>query len=120
MIAIFNPAETAVYGNEIGEWGRKIAELYMVWYTFFVVANVFVLGWVCCKGVQNKEALRPLAALCILLSLLTLGSTAMVGYTLHSVAAAPFGALIAFAAVANAIGLLGVIYAWFRVPAYLA
>jgi F0F1-type ATP synthase membrane subunit a len=112
LIASFNPAEAVVSGNEVGEWARKIAELYMTWYTFFVVANVVVLGWICGKGVQSKEALRPLALLCVLLSLLTLGSTAMVGYTLHSVVAAPFGTLIVFAAVANAVGLVGVMYAW--------
>jgi hypothetical protein len=96
---------------DIGAWGRSIAALYMVWYTFFVTANVVVLGWLCVREVDRRRLL-PVVGLSVLLSLLTLGSTAMVGYVLHDVAPKPFGTLIVFAAVANALGLFGVIWAW--------
>jgi hypothetical protein len=84
-------------------------------YTAFVVANVVVLGWICGRDVKNGAGLRSVRVLCLLLSVLTLGSTAMVGWTLHAVAPEPFGTLIAFAAVANGVGLLGVMWAWLRV-----
>jgi hypothetical protein len=32
---IFDPAAMACCGYETGEWGRTIATLYMIWYTFF-------------------------------------------------------------------------------------
>jgi hypothetical protein len=52
----------------------------------------------------------------MLLSVLTLGSTVMVGYTLHAVVTAESRTLIVFAAVANGTGLVGVMWAWVRWP----
>jgi hypothetical protein len=89
--------------------------VYMAWYTAFVVANVVVLGWVCGREARDDAAFRSVGWLCVLLSVLTLGSTAMVGWTLHAVAPEPFGLLIAFAAVANGVGLVGVKWAWWKV-----
>jgi uncharacterized membrane protein YjjB (DUF3815 family) len=101
----------AMSGRAVGAWGRTIATLYMGWYTVFVVANVLVLGWVCRRDAKDSAALRNVSSLCVLL---TLGSTAMVGYTLRAVAPEPFGTLIVFAAVANGVGLLGVMWAWWK------
>jgi len=105
----------AMSGRAVGAWGRTIATLYMGWYTAFVVANVLVLGWVCGRDAKDNAALRNVGWLCVLLSVLTLGSTVTVGYTLHAVAPEPFGTLIVFAAAANGVGLLGVIWAWWKV-----
>jgi hypothetical protein len=105
----------AMGGRAVGAWGRTIATLYMVWYTVFVVANVVVLGWISGRDAKDGTALRSVGVLCVLLSVLTLGSTTMVGWTLHAVAPEPFGTLIVFAAVANVVGLLGVMWAWMRV-----
>lgn len=105
----------AMSGRVVGAWGRTIASLYMGWYTVFVVANVLVLGWLSGRDAKHGAMLRHLGWLCVLLSVLTLGSTGMVGYTLHAVAPEPFGTLIVFAAVANGLGLLGVVWAWWKV-----
>jgi len=105
----------AMSGRAVGAWGRTIATLYMGWYTAFVVANVVVMGWICGRDAKDGAALRSVGVMCLLLSLLTLGSTAMVGWTLHAVAPEPFGTLIVFAAVANGVGLLGVMWGWLRV-----
>lgn len=43
--AIALTAQSAAEIQEIGEWGRKITEVYMNWYTFFVTANLLVMGW---------------------------------------------------------------------------
>jgi hypothetical protein len=104
----------AMSGRAVGAWGRTIATLYMSWYTVFVVANVLVLGWLSGGNAKGAEALRNVGWLCVLLSVLTLGSTAMVGYTLHAVAPEPFAMLIVFAATANGLGLVGVLWAWWR------
>ena len=96
--------ETASQTGDAGAWGRTIAALYMAWYTAFVVANVLVLRWGSGGDAKDGAALRSVSGLCVLLSLLTLGSTAMVGYTLHAVAPEPFGTLIVFAATANGMG----------------
>src|SRR3954471_14677293 len=104
----------AMTGRAVGAWGRTIATLYMGWYTVFVVANVLVLGWLSGGSSKSGAALRSVGGLCVLLCLLTLGSTAMVGYTLHAVAPEPFGMLIAFAAAANGLGLVGVMWAWWK------
>jgi hypothetical protein len=106
--------EPAAVG-EVGDWGRAIATLYMAWYTVFMAANVLALGWMTGRDVKDNAALRSAGVLCMLLSLLTLGSTVTVGYTLQAVAPQPFVLLIVFAAGANVLGLFGVIWAWWRV-----
>ena len=107
---VFDSVEMS--GRGVQEWGRTIAALYIAWYTAFVVANILALAWIAGKDKIGTSTLRSLGVLCIALSLLTLGSTAMVGYTLHAVAPWPFGTLIVFAAIANGLGLLVVMWAW--------
>jgi hypothetical protein len=87
----------------------------MAWYTVFMAANVLALGWMTGREVKDNSALRSAGVLNMLLSLLTLGSTVTVGYTLQMIAPDPFRLLIVFAAVANVFGLFGVVWAWWRV-----
>jgi hypothetical protein len=56
------------------------------------------------------EGGRRVARRCMLPSALTLGSTVLVGYTLHAVVTAESRTLIVFAAVANGTGLVGVMW----------
>jgi hypothetical protein len=107
---VFDPTE--ISGRGVQAWGRSIASLYIAWYTTFVVANIIALAWIAATDKLERVALRSLGMLCVMLSLLTLGSTAMVGYTLNAVAPRPFGTLIVFAAIANSLGLVAVIWAW--------
>jgi hypothetical protein len=109
-----DPVTSANVG-EVGDWGRMIAALYMTWYTVFMAANVLALGWMTGRDVKDNSALRSAGGLSMLLSVLTLGSTVTVGYALQQVAPDPFGLLIVFAAGANAVGLLGVVWAWWKV-----
>jgi hypothetical protein len=51
-------AAMMVGGSEDGEWARKIAELYMNWYTFFVTANILMLGWFYSKEAKNHKAAK--------------------------------------------------------------
>src|SRR5262249_46575159 len=109
----FDPVEMT-YGAEVGAWGRMIALLYMLWYTLFVVGNVVVLGWLGGREAGARGGARVLGGLCILVSVLTLGATLVVGYSLHAVVVAEFRMLIALCATANGLGLLGVIWAWLQ------
>jgi hypothetical protein len=108
-------AVAAASAEEVGEWGRAVATLYMAWYTVFMAANVLALGWMTGREVRDNAALRSAGVLSMLLALLTLGSTVTVGYTLQLVAPQPFVLLIVFAAGANVFGLFGVVWAWWRV-----
>jgi hypothetical protein len=97
-----------------GEWGRKIIEVYMTWYTFFVTTNFAAMGYLFTKDFRNLEArgIRLFAGLFILLNLLGCGSTIMVGRSTGRVAPPEFGQLIHWAAVANTIGLLANVACW--------
>ncbi len=99
-----------------GEWGRKIIEVYMTWYTFFVTTNFASMGYLFTKDFRNLETrgIRFFAALFILLNLLGVGSTVMVGQSTGRVGVAPaeFSSLIHWAALANTIGLLANVACW--------
>ena len=101
--------------QEIGEWGRKIIEVYMQWYNFFVTANLLIIGWFVSKDVkaQGRASLVPIARLFQILNLLGATSTGFVGfYVARDVQR--YGALIHWAALSNALGLLGIAYVWGR------
>jgi hypothetical protein len=72
--------QTAAEIQEIGEWGRKITEVYMQWYTFFVTANLLVMGWFFSKDVRNHKPLLPVSILFLSLNILGAASTWLVGY----------------------------------------
>ena len=66
--------------QEIGEWGRKISEVYMQWYTFFVTANLLIMGWFHSKEIkaERRHAIIPGARLfqfCNLLGAVSTGTT---------------------------------------------
>jgi hypothetical protein len=95
--------------QETGEWAKKIAELYMNWYTFFVTANLLALGWF-----YSKDARRPPQMICFVFAMLNVcgaGSSLIVGYYISG-EAGKFYALVVWSTVINALGLLGISAIW--------
>lgn len=100
--------------NDVAEWGRKIIEVYMTWYTFFMTSNVVIMGWFAGKDSKDFDP-RPLTAvsrLFILLNLFGIVSTAMVARYVGQQAPDVFKPLIFWAGVANIGGLLGNVFIW--------
>ena len=97
-----------------GEWARKIVEVYMTWYTFFVTTNFAVMGYLFTKDAQHydRRGVRLLAALFIIFNLLGVGSTSMVGIVAAKAAPEDFKCLIHWAAIANTSGLAGNVSLW--------
>jgi hypothetical protein len=98
--------------QEIGEWGRKITEVYMNWYTFFVTANLLVMGWFFSKDVKNHKPLLPVSALFLSLNILGAFSTGLVGWYMASEVPPHFRGLVGWAAAVTAAALLGVGSIW--------
>jgi hypothetical protein len=102
--------------KELGEWSRKIVEVYMQWYTYFLTSNLLVMSWFYSKenGGADTRNLVLIARLFQCLDFLGTVSTVMVGYYV-SRAVPDFSRLIVWAASANACGLLGIAYVWQRI-----
>lgn len=101
--------------KEVGEWSRKIIEVYMGWYTFFGSSNVLALGWIFGTKIDNsvKPMLRPISFLFCTLNALGTMSTLFVGFAV-SRNAGEYSSLIKFAALANSVALLGFAFVWVR------
>ena len=105
--------------TETGEWGRKVIEVYMTWYTFFASSNVLALGWIFGTEISPdvKPMLRPICFLFTGLNVLGAISTAMVGISVGQLVkadgqAAILHGLIIWAAIANGIALIGFAFVW--------
>lgn len=100
--------------SDLGEWGRKIIEIYMTWYTFFVTANLVIMGW--CFGKESRSHdRRPLifiAGLFSFLNLMGAVSTMRVGWSVAPIAPARFQNLIGWSACINASALVGTALVW--------
>ncbi len=100
--------------NELGEWGRKIIEIYMTWYTFFFTANLVIMGW--CFGKESRSHdRRPLifiAGLFSFLNLMGAVSTMRVGWSVAPVAPKQFQNLIVWSAWINTSALVGTAVVW--------
>jgi hypothetical protein len=105
---------TAIEINELSEWGRKIIEIYMSWYTFFFTANLVIMGW--CFGKESRsQDRRPLifiAGLFSFLNLMGAVSTLKVGWSVAPVAPRQFQELIGWSARINASALVGTAIVW--------
>jgi hypothetical protein len=99
--------------KEVGEWSRKIIEVYMTWYTFFASSNVLAMGWIFGSEVppDMKPMLRPICVLFAILNLLGVVSTGMVasatGFRIPE-----FEGLIHWAGWANGLALGGFAIVW--------
>jgi hypothetical protein len=96
-----------------GEWARKIAELYMNWYTFFVTANVLLLGWFYSKDAKDYKPPRQVGFIFLMLNVFGAASSNIVGFFLYR-EAGKFAFLMLWAGVVNSLGLLGIAYLWFH------
>lgn len=92
--------------DEAAEWGRKIIEVYMTWYTFFMTSNVAIMGWFASKDSRdyNIKAVAAVAILFIFLNLLGTISTWIVAHSADKPAPHPFKNLIHWAGYANICG----------------
>ncbi|WP_263377233.1 hypothetical protein [Granulicella aggregans] len=100
-------------GNEVGEWARKIIEVYMTWYTFFASSNVLAMGWI--FGSEIDQSVRPmLKPICILFAILNVLGAISTGVVGSSVGPQipEFKKLIYWAAGANGFALLGFVVVW--------
>lgn len=100
--------------SDVAEWGRKIIEVYMAWYTFFMTSNVVLMGWFASRDSKDFDT-KPLTAVSLLfigLNLLGSVSTAMVARSVGKQAPCVFQPLIFWAGVANVGGLLGNVFIW--------
>jgi hypothetical protein len=97
--------------TEIGDWSRKIVEVYMQWYTFFVTANLLIMGWFYSKEIKVNAPIVPLARLFQFLNVLGAISTGLVGYFVSG-QVAEFSKLIKWSAFSNCVGLIGIAYVW--------
>jgi prolipoprotein diacylglyceryltransferase len=102
--------------DDAAEWGRKIIEVYMGWYTFFMTTNVALMGWFAGKDAKDYDP-KPRTAvslLFIVLNLFGVCSTLMVSHSVRQLEQlpAPFYPLILWAGIANTGGLLGNIFIW--------
>jgi hypothetical protein len=97
--------------RELGEWSRKIVEVYMQWYTFFVTANLLIMGWFHSKEIKSNTPLVPVARLFQFCNLLGAVSTGMVGYYVSNNIPA-YARLIRWAAISNGLALLGTAFVW--------
>jgi hypothetical protein len=104
--------QAALDTKEIGEWGRTITEVYMTWYTFFVTANLLVMGWFYSKDVSDHKPLIPVSILFLCLDILGAFSTGLVGYYMAKEVPADFRGLVAWAAGVTSVALLGVGFVW--------
>jgi hypothetical protein len=100
--------------DDLAEWGRKIIEVYMMWYTFFMTTNVLLLGWFAGRDSRHYDA-KPMTAVSVLfviLNLLGSVSTGFVAYSVGGQAPDPYKLLIHWAGVANIGGLFGNVFLW--------
>jgi hypothetical protein len=100
--------------NNVAEWGMKIIEVYMTWYTFFMTSNVLLLGWFASKDSSDYDS-KPLIAvssLFIVLNCLGSGSTWMVAHSVGQSAPVEYRTLILYAGYANIAGLMGNVTIW--------
>ncbi len=103
-----------VEANGVAEWGRKIIEVYMAWYTFFMTSNVLLLGWFASRDSRHYDS-KPLIAvssLFIVLNCLGSGSTWMVAHSVGHIAPVEYQTLILYAGYANIAGLMGNVLIW--------
>ena len=100
--------------NEVNEWGRKIIEIYMSWYTFFFTANLVIMGW--CFGKESRshdsKPLIFIASLFSFLNLMGAVSTMRVGWSVAPIAPAQFQKLISWSAWINVSALVGTAFVW--------
>jgi hypothetical protein len=99
--------------TELGEWSRKIIEVYMQWFTFFVTANLLVMGWFRSGNKKTEASTGPVPVARLFQGLNVLGSitTGMVGYYV-SRNIPEYSHLVVWAAIANVLTLLGIAYVW--------
>lgn len=103
-----------IEADNLAEWGRKIIEVYMAWYTFFMTSNVLLLGWFASKDSRHYDS-KPLIAvssLFIVLNCLGSGSTWMVAHSVGHSAPVEYQTLILYAGYANIAGLMGNVLIW--------
>jgi hypothetical protein len=107
----FDPNVTP-YANE---WALKIIEIYMTWHTFFIIANVLVLGWVFGRTIEEgvRHLLEPVCWLLILLNCLTAASTVVVACTVQGDAPETYRTLIVWAGIVNSMGSIAAALVWF-------
>jgi hypothetical protein len=104
-----------IASDEVAEWGQKIVEVYMVWYTFFMTANLAIMGWFCSKDSDqyNTKPLVAVSSLFIVLNLIGAISTWMVAHSVgNSGVPEIFRRLILWSGCANITGLLGNVLIW--------
>jgi hypothetical protein len=97
--------------HEAQEWARKIVELYMSWYTFFVGANLLVMGWFHSKDVKTSPSLNALSGLFAFLNICGVGSSIVLMRYLSGTVP-ELQTVIYFCGTANSIGLVGIAIAW--------
>lgn len=103
-----------VVDPEVGEWGRKIVEVYMSWYTFFITANIVILGWFFGKE-THPTVQKPFAGISFLfffLNVLGAVSTIKIAHWIATIAPQSFSALVLWSAWANCVALLGIAIVW--------
>jgi prolipoprotein diacylglyceryltransferase len=103
-----------IAADDVAEWGKKIIEVYMTWYTFFMTSNVVIMGWFASKDSKEFDP-KPLTAvsyLFIVLNLFGVVSTLMVSRSVGQHAPEVFQPLIFWAGYANMGGLLGNVFIW--------
>ena len=100
--------------KDASEWGQKIVEVYMTWYTFFVTANVAIMGWFFGRESHHHDPkpLIAISALFMFLNVLGCATTLLVASTVGEVVPAGFKTLIRFAGYANGAALAGNVVVW--------
>ena len=95
------------------DWARKIGELYMGWYTFFITANLIVLGYFHSKDTKLAER-KTLLPLCLLFAVLGMLGTASAFYIAKNIAVCVprFSNVITYSVWANNCALWGIALFW--------
>jgi hypothetical protein len=109
MLIISAFTSTGLDATETAEWAKKIVELYINWYTFFITANLIALGWF-----YAKDSSRPPSGMCfifVIQNLLGIATSILIGYFIAP-EAGKFFWLVVLCCLFNAIALTTIAAIW--------
>lgn len=99
-----------------GAWARTIVDVYMLWFTFLVLANVLGASWWYARtpdSVVRSLMIAPVSWAMIITDLLTAAMTFVMASTIKPWAPPNFRTLINGAGIANALVIIAFATVWF-------
>jgi drug/metabolite transporter (DMT)-like permease len=101
-------------GTEGGSWARTIIEVYMMWFTFFLSANIVAMAWIFRRRLDKvaRSMVGPICWLLALANISTTASTFAVAAAVSPDAPGNYLPLIRMARTANSVVLIAFAVVW--------